>query len=514
MQLQNRIAKVRKTLAEYLREASDLFDAGEVIKAGQIWQAILKKDPSINEAKSGLLRVREILSGNDRQIQSKSVTTGVQPLSETSAEDIEGYLREGCSLYDKGELHEALNAWEKVLAIDPLHYNALSYVRGVRKELGLAMPDINAITASNKPPSDRSQELAILLERGSELYEMGMFEDAVRVWKSALAIEPDSSLTKGYLAMVQKDMEARSNAAQSSSLSSSVEPIQAPVEQGPVMPVEKTEQKPVSVERNAQSPVNRPIALPAQEPQTKMPWVITQKPGLEWHEQESAENKKRASILNLHKSRFLRIAVAVVLLLGAGAAWLSSVKKDALLNAMQAAIREEAIKSAQQSNSLDDLTLTPAELKSQAKAAMSHSPLRAYLLAQEVINRDTLDTTAARLLEQAQQAMIALPLPSASDGNFNRLMSAGNFEAAEALMEVRLRQSPNDIRAREDLARVSLLMVRGFVKQDKWDSARSRLLMGAALFPKDPTWQARLKLLEHLQSMPKEEKNRWIDLLG
>jgi hypothetical protein len=204
----------------------------------------------------------------------------------------------------------------------------------------------------------------------------------------------------------------------------------------------------------------------------------------------------------------------VVLLLAAGAVWLRSVKKDAILNAAQAAIREEAIKSAQQSNSLYNLTLTPAELKSQAKAAMQDSPLRAYLLAQEVINRDTLDTTAARLLEQAQQAMAALPLSSASGGNFNRLMAAGNLEAAEALMVVRLRQFPNDMRAREDLARVSLLMVRGFVKQDKWDSARSRLLMGAALFPQDPTWQAKLKLLEHLRSIPKEEQHRWIDLLG
>ena len=496
---------MRKTLAEYLREASDLFDAGEVVKAGQIWQAILKKDPSINEAKSGLLKLKEVLSKSDYKGQSKSVV-GSQPL-------VEGYLREGCSLYDMGALHEALNAWEKVLAIDPGHSNALSYVRGVRKELGLAMPDVKAQTAANQPQSSRPQELKMLLDRGSELYEMGMFEEAISAWESALAIEPDNSLTKGYLKMVRTDLNSRSAAAQASSLSSIAEPIRTNVDTEPVITVEKNKQNP-PMDFDAETPINPPPPVSRQTPKTKMPWVITQKPGIEWQNQEPAETKKGALVSSLNKSKFLRIVVAMLLLFAAGAAWLRSVKKDAILSATQAAIREEAIKSAQQSINLDDLTLTPAELKSQAKAAMHNSPLRAYLLALEVINRDTLDTAAARLLDQAQQTMTAMPLPTALGGNFNRLMAAGNLEAAEALMEAKLIQSPNDTKVREDLARVGLLMVRGFVKQEKWDSARSRLLMGAALFPKDPTWQARLKLLEHLRSIPKEERHRWIDLLG
>jgi len=504
---------VGKTIAEYLREASELFDAGEVVKAGQIWQAILKKDPSINEAKSGLLKVREILSKTGCQAQSSAA--GSHPLSETASEDIESYLREGCSLYDMGALHEALHAWEKVLDIDPGHSKALSYVRGVRKELGLAMPDVMAVAAPNQPQSRKSQELKKLLDRGSQLYEVGMFEDALNTWESALALEPDNSLVKGYLAMVQADLKSRSAAAQTSSLPSFSEPVQTHFESEPAIPVEKTEQKTVSTEElDTQPPINRPFPVPAQTPQTKMPWVITQKPGMKRQNPEPTEKTKKGVSLPSLKPRFLRIVIVIVLLLAAGAAWLRSVRKDAILIATQAAIREEAIKNVQQSNRLNDLALTPTELKSQAKAAIHDSPLRAYLLAQEVINRDNLDTTAARLLEQAQQAMAALPLPGTSGGNFNRLMASGNLEAAEALMEARLRQFPNDMRAREDLARVSLLMVRAFVKQDKWDSARSRLLMGASLFPKDPTWQARLKLLEHLQSIPKEEQHRWIDLLG
>ena len=42
----------------YLKRATDLFEAGDIVRAGQIWQAILKKVPDHQVARAGLYRVK------------------------------------------------------------------------------------------------------------------------------------------------------------------------------------------------------------------------------------------------------------------------------------------------------------------------------------------------------------------------------------------------------------------------------------------------------------------------
>jgi hypothetical protein len=41
--------------APHLRMADDLFAQGDIVKAGQIWQAILKQDPGHGEARAILV---------------------------------------------------------------------------------------------------------------------------------------------------------------------------------------------------------------------------------------------------------------------------------------------------------------------------------------------------------------------------------------------------------------------------------------------------------------------------
>jgi tetratricopeptide (TPR) repeat protein len=144
---------------------------------------------------------------------------------------------------------------------------------------------------------------------------------------------------------------------------------------------------------------------------------------------------------------------------------------------------------------------------------MSSDPLRAYLLVQELISRDPNDTSLAMMLEQARQAMAEAPKARA-DGDLGRLLAAGAFDDAEALLKSALMQNPNNMRARENLARVCLMHAKHLVANGQWGKARSRLLMGAALYPRDPSWQARIKFLENIQSSPKEDHVRWAEMLG
>jgi hypothetical protein len=61
---------------------------------------------------------------------------------------------------------------------------------------------------------------------------------------------------------------------------------------------------------------------------------------------------------------------------------------------------------------------------------------------------------------------------------------------------------------------VSLLLARDYAAQGNWGAARSRLLLGSALFPGDMEWQGRLRLLDYLRSAKEDERALWMGLLG
>ena len=50
--------------------------------------------------------------------------------------------------------------------------------------------------------------------------------------------------------------------------------------------------------------------------------------------------------------------------------------------------------------------------------------------------------------------------------------------------------------------------------REDWEAARTRLRLGRAMFPQDRSWQARLLLLDRIQTAPRADRSRWIPLLG
>ena len=122
--------------ASYLQQADDLFAQGEVVKAGQIWQAILKQQPSHTEARRHLLEVKEHLQ---RLQQTEAVAPAMPPPApdQAVAEGPEAgqLLTDGCTLYDMGQTEDALHKWEQALALDPDLTLARTYAEGARREL-------------------------------------------------------------------------------------------------------------------------------------------------------------------------------------------------------------------------------------------------------------------------------------------------------------------------------------------------------------------------------------------
>jgi tetratricopeptide (TPR) repeat protein len=623
----------KKTLAEHLQQASLLFGVGEVVKAGQIWQAILKVHPLNNEAKAGLLKVRDILSkvpadspegpidpesqrklGTPRlSLESKlRMSLTVPEVSATNGQslahpDAELLMKQGRAHYDQGSLHEALEAWEKALEMDPNNNLALSYARGVRKELGL--PVSEAPRGPQDPPSPLSpsknklgelaghapwtpvsektgqhpntdpngsetaqgakhqdgatngttgnnwqlEDIASQIERGSQLYKNGKIAEAITAWESALSMDPGNALTKGYLAMAREDLVDK---RQSTSDGTSPKKHEALTEYAPfglgrlngaahcasaagladssdAVPPSNSLSSAVGVHNLETAAdihgkvridgghgahdlrqVSRPVGPSRESAPAKMPTVILEK---------QAQNRQGPGLpKKLHGVPFLsrlfrpmaiKVASLLIFISAGAATWIAWAKRDAILRATKAAIVGDAIKTANQSIKAADLGQSKDELKLEVKSALSSDPLRAYMLVKELISRDPNDTSPAKMLEQAKQAMAAAPKVR-TDGDLGRFLSAGAFDDAEALLKSTLMQNPNNMRVRENLARVCLMHAKHLIANGQWGNAHSKLLMGAALYPMDFSWQARIKFLENIQSYSKEDYIRWAEMLG
>ena len=208
----------------HVDRAETLFRAGDVVQAGQIWQAILKRRPDHAEARSGLLRVKQFFDRMD-----------LAPANDA-------LLQEGCTLYDMGQVREALATWERILANDPRHRLALAYANDARRELGLpglpippeqaqapagpeplriapqpalAAPEPLPATPAPPPaapaptpaapeesPRDRAEEL---VQEGVQIFDMGMVEEAIVKWERALELNPGHQDAPAYLAMARRD---------------------------------------------------------------------------------------------------------------------------------------------------------------------------------------------------------------------------------------------------------------------------------------------------------------------
>ncbi|MBP1628928.1 MAG: hypothetical protein H6Q00_3403, partial [Holophagaceae bacterium] len=134
----------------YLQRADQLFQAGEVVQAGQIWQAILKRVPGHERAQAGLYQVKlhfdsratqdglseaSPKSGDPRD--TATALPGAAPtkaaLAPPSPSDLSRALDKGCALYDAGQVEDALRIWEEVLEQDPDNNLAKGYLQQARR---------------------------------------------------------------------------------------------------------------------------------------------------------------------------------------------------------------------------------------------------------------------------------------------------------------------------------------------------------------------------------------------
>lgn len=591
------MATTRDPFESYLLKAENLFQAGDIVQAGQIWQAILKKSPNHSDARAGLYKVKIYFD-------ARATQDGLIPPTEASAnplpdpppvvapavsrtDDIERLLRDGCTLFDMGQSQDALKKWEQILELEPGHPLAIEYIKDAKKDLGLdtaldapapppeSLQESEPAPAPALPQRDLSERIHQLLRDGTQLYDMGMAEEACLKWEQILALYPDHKDAQTYLAMALRersatpappppsapptpalrpaeDPEVRLRKAESllhqGRLDESaflfqeilnVAPQNFRARQGlrqanglmearqhthaapapdmypPTPPIPWAE---ALVAQLDEIPAEIPPASDSGTEGIQPPATLTTPPP---PARKGLEIPKLLHQLQDEIPTWLKTPAAIgvlvggILLLNLAFLWFRSHRKDVLLANAVVDFRTSAQGPITRNLDLTDLTENPATVRKEAESLVESQPLFAYYRGQELIRLNPLDGPAAKLMGRAGQIMAQAPTTGkGSLKDVEKLLATGDLDGARKMLLNLLQATPDDPGLKARAARVSLSLTEIYALKERWGDAEDQLKEGQMMFPGDKSWAARLQLLNRIKSLPAEERKAWISLLG
>ena len=187
-------------------------------------------------------------------------------------------------------------------------------------------------------------------------------------------------------------------------------------------------------------------------------------------------------------------------------------QRERSLRSAVLAAKADALKPVARQVEVAALVETPEAIRREAENAMGDDPLLAYLRAEECLRLDSGDAKAARLLEQARTGMAAKA--RASRESFEKSLKAGELEAAYSAIRGLLCQSPDDLELRSRGRVVSLALAQAYAHKERFGDAKECLCLVRAMYPQETVWQAKLKLLDAIQGLPRAERSGWIAMLG
>ena len=182
--------------------------------------------------------------------------------------------------------------------------------------------------------------------------------------------------------------------------------------------------------------------------------------------------------------------------------------KDAVLSA-----KADALKPVARQMEIIALTETPEAIRKEAQSALSDDPLLAYFRAQECVRVEQGNLEDSQLIERARTRLAALA-PAGTPDSLQASLKAGDLEAAQKAVLGLLRQTPDAPELRNQARIINLNLAQFLAGKEHFDDAKDCLLLVRAMFPQEKIWQAKLKLLETIQTMPKADRPGWIQMLG
>ncbi len=478
----------------HLDRAESLFQAGDVMQAGQIWQAILKRRPEHGGARAGLLRVKQLLERQDPgaapQAPPPASISADQP-PETQKQMADRLVQEGAQLYEMGMNEEAMAKWEEALAAQPDHPDAAAYLAMARRERVAPAPTGRQAVQAQSPagpppvvpePGPVAQREA-RIQRAERALGEGRLGDAAQAFQQLLETGPqDPRVLQGY-----HQTRALLAARDATPVVLAVVPARSPG----LVP------RALAVPEPAGPP--RSLTVPSAAPRAgfRLPDLIR-------------DIRVPAWFLS---PRNLAVGLGAMGLAVLGLSLYNLHRREVALRKAVAAAKLDALKPVSRMVKVPPLVETTEMVRREAGQALVEEPLVTYYRAQELLRRDPDDADAAKLAQQARDRMAGMAAP-ADPAEFDKDIKEGNLDGARTCVLNLLRLNPDepDLRGRAKLVLLALAPL--YATEGHLGQARDALRLGRAMFPRDPSWQARLKLLEALQAMPERDRVPWIQLLG
>lgn len=500
-----------------LRDGCTLYDMGQPEDALKKWEKLLTVDPDNKLAQAYIKDARrdlglDTLSDGAIPAPVDLPPTGVHapvPANHLPAdiqERVELLIREGTQLYDMGMSPEAVQKWEQVLTVAPDHKEAHAYLAMAHRENAEAAPAPVAAPVVPEPPKaperPRGDDLEPKLRKGESLLHQGRFEEAAYLFQEVLNASPQNFRALQGLHQANSLLEARqaTHTAPPAQLYPPTPPLPGLPERLPSTPLLQAEP-----ELPESAPVEPPASVtePAPPPRKglELPQLLRQ---LEAEIPSWLKNPK-----------IIGAILGVVVLLNVLFLVVRAQRRDALLGSAVSSFRASAQAPVARSLEVADLAESPASIRREAEAVLGEDPLRAYYRAQELIRLDPLDGPAAQLMGRAANTMGQAPEAGrGSIRDVEKLLQAGELDAAERMLLNLLRKTPDDADLKARTARVGLALAPIYALKERWGDAEEQLKRGRAMFPTDKAWGARLVFLERVKTMGSEERKAWVQFLG
>jgi tetratricopeptide (TPR) repeat protein len=580
----------------YLKRADDLFESGDIVQAGQIWQAILKKRPEHEIARAGLYKVKlyfdaratqgglagqkptreapeaqgapqprdpevtrlleqgctlydaghvedaltrwvQVLAKEPDNVLAKGYIQGAQrtlgqptpaaappaPVPAPAHEvDAERLLRDGCTLFDMGQMEDALKKWEQILAHDPEHGLARAYAQDARKDLGLppleegSRPVVSAAVAmSAAPEAPEDERLEHLIRDGVQLYDMGMSQEATEKWQQVLDLVPGHKEAEGYLTMVRRDLELAAARVPATKLVG-VQPVATPP------PSEMSGRDFPGLQSRMAKDSPAPLELDRAEPPMSVdPTPVTPPQALTSGTQKTRKGLNLPELLQsislpswMASTAFILGTISGLVILVIGSFYYLQHRKDKALQQTVADFKASAVSPVARNSEIASLQQTPEEVQKEAQSAIDDDPLLAYFRAKECLRLNPGDAASGQLLDRAKAMLAKEGAQPASIVDFEKQLRAGDLETADRIMTLLLSKNPDDQILKDRASRLFGAMIQAFASKERWTEAETHLRLGRAMSPEDRSWSVKLLLLARIQSLPRNERTPWIQLLG
>lgn len=167
-------------LRQLFQEGISLYQAGRYNKALETFRQLAIEEPEFPQLGFYLVQA-EGAAEKDR----------ARRLGEKKRQEIENRLQEGIASLEQQKYQDAEKDFQRVLALDPSHPQAISYLAMAEAEM----------KRSHDPKAAQMHYEAGLID-----YASGKLEDAVREWRMTLRMDPEHEKAINALNKVQKEL--------------------------------------------------------------------------------------------------------------------------------------------------------------------------------------------------------------------------------------------------------------------------------------------------------------------